>query len=86
MWIHPKESHLKGESKANIEENKEERDREREKILMTLIELLDPVIPETSIPFEFTVKFSDFLCQNLGNLNWLPYHLQFSDSWLDFVI
>lgn len=72
MWVHPKESHLKGENKVMLEENRgeRERDRERQKILMTWIEPLDAAIPETSIPFDFTVKFSDFLC-HVGNLNWI---------------
>ena len=37
---------------------------------MTWTEPLDAAIPETSIPFDFTVKFSDFLC-HVGNLNWI---------------
>ena len=30
MWVHPKESHLKGENKVMLEENRGEREREIE--------------------------------------------------------
>ena len=31
MWVHPKESHLKGENKVMLEENRGERERDRER-------------------------------------------------------